>query len=160
MKYITALGFLFGLAAAQSATTTASSSSSTSLPDLVSQLPTCAVSCLSSAADTIGCSATDFSCLCQSQEKLISTLTPCVLMAGCSTTEIEQAAKVAPNICQQVQNNPAASDLASASRLVTGAVGGATGTASPTTTAVPAGGARPTYAYGMLGAVALAAVAL
>lgn len=88
MKYTAAVALLSGLAAAQSVTTTAASSGSTDLPGLVSQLPTCAVSCISTAAADIGCSATDFSCLCKSQEDLITKLTPCVLTAGCSTDEI------------------------------------------------------------------------
>ncbi|WYZ43219.1 hypothetical protein EsH8_VI_000918 [Colletotrichum jinshuiense] len=161
MKYITALGFLFGLAAAQSATTTAASSGSTGLPGLISQLPTCAVTCLSTAAQNIGCSVTDFTCLCESSERLITTLTPCVLTAGCSTDDIANAAKIAPQICAEVQNSPAASDVASASNLVTGALGTATGGSAATATSVPAAAARPTNGlYGMLGAVALAAVAL
>ncbi|KAK1625154.1 hypothetical protein BDP81DRAFT_328326 [Colletotrichum phormii] len=163
MKYTIAFGLLSGLAAAQSATTSAASSSSTGLTSLIAQLPSCAVGCLSTAASDIGCSATDFTCLCASQDKLISSLTPCVLTAGCSTTEIAAAAKIAPSICSEVESKPAASDLASASNLVTGALGTAAATASSATsaTATPAAAARPTNAYyGMLGAVALAAAAL
>ncbi|EXF79438.1 hypothetical protein COL5a_005123 [Colletotrichum fioriniae] len=164
MKYTIAFGLLSGLAAAQSATTSAASSSSTGLASLIAQLPSCAVGCLSTAASSIGCSATDFTCLCASQDKLISSLTPCVLTAGCSTTEIAAAAKIAPSICSEVQSNPAASDLASASNLVTGVLGTAAATASSSAasaTATPAAAARPTNAYyGMLGAVALAAAAL
>ncbi|CCF38206.1 hypothetical protein CH063_09354, partial [Colletotrichum higginsianum] len=127
MQFIITLGLLSGLAAAQSATTTASSSGSTGLPGLISQLPTCAVTCLNTAARNIGCSATDFTCLCDSQERLISSLTPCVLTAGCSADDIANAARIAPQICSEVDNNPAASDIASASNLVTGALGTATG---------------------------------
>ncbi|KAK2043505.1 CFEM domain-containing protein [Colletotrichum somersetense] len=165
MQFIVTLGLLSGLAAAQSATTTAPSSGSTGIAGLVSQLPACAVSCIDKAASTIGCAATDFACLCNSQEKLISTLTPCVLTAGCSSDEIGAAAKIAPQICAQVANSPAASDIAAASNLVTGAIGtatasgaAATASASPTAAAVrPAGG----Y-FGIVGAgvAALAAVAL
>ncbi|KAI3558520.1 hypothetical protein CABS01_07525 [Colletotrichum abscissum] len=165
MKYAIVFGLLSGLAAAQSATTSAASSSSTGLASLIAQLPSCAVGCISTAASNIGCSATDFTCLCASQDKLISSLTPCVLTAGCSTTEIAAAAKIAPSICSEVQSNPAASDLASASNLVTGVLGTAAATASSSAaasaTATPAAAARPTNAYyGMLGAVALAAAAL
>ncbi|KAF6799435.1 hypothetical protein CSOJ01_12497 [Colletotrichum sojae] len=166
MRYIAALGLLSGLAAAQSVTTTAASSGSTDLPGLVSQLPTCAVTCISTAAADIGCSATDFTCLCQSQEDLIKKLTPCVLTAGCSTDEIGTAARVAPQICAAVQNNPNPSAVASASNLVTGALGTATGgsaataTAATTTSAVPAGAARVDYGMGVLGAAALVFAAL
>ncbi|OHE93132.1 hypothetical protein CORC01_11544 [Colletotrichum orchidophilum] len=163
MKYIVALGLISGLAAAQSATVSAPSSNSTSLAGLIAQLPSCAVGCLATAASDIGCAATDFTCLCASQDKLVSSLTPCVLTAGCSTNDIAEAAKVAPSICAEVQSNPAASDLASASKLVTGALGTATATASSSASATPtpAAAARLTNAYyGMLGAVAIAAAAL
>ncbi|KAL0936952.1 uncharacterized protein CTRU02_209168 [Colletotrichum truncatum] len=157
MKYTVALGFFFGLAAAQSATTSAASSGSTDLPGLVSQLPTCAVSCLNSAAKTIGCSATDFSCLCTNQERLISTLTPCVLTAGCSTDDIATAARIAPEICENVQNNPNPSAIASASNLVTGALGTATGSTAATATSQPNAAGRREYSLGMVGAAAFAA---
>lgn len=74
------------------------------------------------------------------------------------------AARIAPQICSEVDNNPAASDIASASNLVTGALGTATGGSAATATATPAAAAaRPTNGYyGILGAgaVALAAIAL
>ncbi|TQN63609.1 hypothetical protein CSHISOI_11806, partial [Colletotrichum shisoi] len=88
MQFIITLGLLSGLAAAQSATTTASSSGSTGLPGLIGQLPTCAVTCLNTAASDIGCATTDFTCLCGSQDRLIASLTPCVLTAGCSADDM------------------------------------------------------------------------
>ncbi|KAK1574179.1 uncharacterized protein LY79DRAFT_524421 [Colletotrichum navitas] len=160
MQFIITLGVLSGLAAAQSAP-----SGSTGLAGLVSQLPTCAVSCIERAASSIGCGATDFACLCKSQEKLISTLTPCVLTAGCSGDEIGEAAKIAPQICLQVSNSPAASDIAAASSLVTGAIGtaSASGAAATASTSPTAAAVRPTSGFfGVIGAgiAALAAVAL
>ncbi|TKW49460.1 hypothetical protein CTA1_12854 [Colletotrichum tanaceti] len=164
MQFIITLGLLSGLVAAQSTTTTASSAGSTGLPRLIGELPTCAVTCLYTAANNIGCSPTDFNCLCDSQERLLSSLTPCVLTSGCSTDDIAAAARVAPQICSEVDNNPAPGDIASASNLVTGAFGTATAGAAPSPTATPAGAAaRPTNGYyGILGAgaVALAAIAL
>ncbi|KAK1983295.1 CFEM domain-containing protein [Colletotrichum cereale] len=165
MQFFITLGLLSGLAAAQSATTTAPSSGSTGLAGLVSQLPTCAVSCLDKAASSIGCGPTDFACLCNSQDKLISTLTPCVLTAGCSSDDIGKAAKIAPQICAQVSNGPVASDIAAASNLVTGALGTASASgAAPTASTSPSAAAvRPTSGYfGVLGAgiAALVAVAL
>ncbi|KAF9870748.1 hypothetical protein CkaCkLH20_11850 [Colletotrichum karsti] len=159
MKFTIALGFLSGLVAAQSATTSAAASGSTGLAGLVSQLPTCAVGCLSTAASEIGCSATDFTCLCNSQEKLISTLTPCVLTAGCSTDEIGTAAKIAPQICANVAANPDASAIASASNLVGGALSTASGAAA-SATATPAAAGRPEMGFGMIGAAILGAAML
>ncbi|KAK1995142.1 hypothetical protein LX36DRAFT_174528 [Colletotrichum falcatum] len=167
MQFFFALGLLSGLAAAQSSTTAASSSGSTGVAGLISQLPACAVSCIDKAATSIGCASTDIACLCKSQEKLVSTLTPCVLTAGCSSDEIAQAAKLAPQICAQAGTNPAASDLAAASSLVAGATAAtatATGTAA-TSSASPAAApaVRQTTGYlGIIGAgvAALAAAAL
>ncbi|KDN60034.1 putative CFEM domain-containing protein [Colletotrichum sublineola] len=161
MQIILTLGLLSGLAAAQSATSTAPSSGSSDVAGLVSQLPTCAVSCIEKAASSIGCAATDFACLCKSQDKLISTLTPCVLTAGCSSDQIGEAAKIAPQICALVSNNPAASDIAAASSLVTGALGtaSASGAAATASTSPTAAAVRPTSGYFSIVGAGIAALA-
>ncbi|TDZ58252.1 hypothetical protein CTRI78_v005588 [Colletotrichum trifolii] len=168
MKYIIALSFLAGLVAAQSASQSASSADSTSLPSLVNQLPKCALGCLNDAATQIGCSATDFSCLCKAEDKLMSSLTPCVALAGCSTTELADAVEVAPKFCSAVEDNPSSAALASASNLVTAALGtatasagtAATASASASASATPNAAVRRDYGMGMVGVAALAAAML
>lgn len=78
-----ALSFFAAVAAAQSNNDT---SSDDSLSNLVSQLPTCALGCLSSSAEGAGCGATDFSCLCSKQE-FISNIGACVLLGGSDCTD-------------------------------------------------------------------------
>lgn len=94
------LGFL-GLAAAQTVvttpTTSAPAATGTSVADLVSQLPQCALNCFQQAASDIGCSATDFTCLCANTSDLVSKVGPCVLLGGsCSSDEISSKTPLHP----------------------------------------------------------------
>ncbi|KAI1080431.1 hypothetical protein F5B20DRAFT_112781 [Whalleya microplaca] len=129
---------------------------STSLPDLVSQIPQCAVSCFSSAAKDAGCATTDFVCLCGDKKSaFISSITPCIGLGGsCSASDISKVQSLAPEICTAATSNPDSAAVASASNIVTSAVG----TATPTST--PGAAARPEIGVGLLGAAALAAFAL
>ncbi|KAI2463367.1 hypothetical protein F4781DRAFT_416897 [Annulohypoxylon bovei var. microspora] len=128
---------------------------STSLPDLVSQLPSCAASCLASSAKSAGCSAEDFTCLCgDNKSTFISSITGCIgFSSECSQDDIGKLTTLAPEICTAVAANPDASAVASASNIVSSAIG----TATPTST--PGAAARPEIAMGLVG-VALAALAL
>ncbi|KAM0331367.1 hypothetical protein ACHAQA_003039 [Verticillium albo-atrum] len=117
-----------------SAATSSSTANSDTLPGLVDQLPRCAVSCLVSAASDIGCSSTDFQCLCSSATNLATSIGPCVLLSsGCGTDDARRAGEIAPQICDKVNNNPDASEVASASAIVAGAAATADG-ASPSAT--------------------------
>ncbi|EEY21745.1 predicted protein [Verticillium alfalfae VaMs.102] len=72
----------------QSTSGSGSGTNSDTLPGLVDQLPRCAVSCLVSAADDIGCSSTDFACLCRSGTDLATSIGPCVLLSsGCGASD-------------------------------------------------------------------------
>ncbi|KAI1139174.1 hypothetical protein F5Y05DRAFT_340274 [Hypoxylon sp. FL0543] len=134
----------------------AAAQNSTSLPDLVSQLPQCASSCLSSAAQTAGCSAEDFTCLCgDKKESFISSITGCIGLSGkCSSDDINKLTTLAPEICTAATNNPDPSAVASASNIVSSAIGTATPTSSP------GAAARSEIGMGLVGAAALAALAL
>ncbi|KAI1452173.1 hypothetical protein F4805DRAFT_45701 [Annulohypoxylon moriforme] len=136
----------------------AQNSTSTSLPDLVSQLPSCAAGCLSSAAKSAGCSAEDFTCLCgDKKDSFISNITGCIaLSSGCSSDDIGKLSTLAPEICTAVAANPDASAVASASNIVSSAIG----TASASATSTPGAAARPEVGMGLFGAAALAAFAL
>ncbi|KAH7367816.1 hypothetical protein B0T11DRAFT_276027 [Plectosphaerella cucumerina] len=117
---------LLSSATQSAATPTGSSTSdSGSLPSLVEQLPTCAVGCLNTAASDIGCAATDFSCLCGKSTELISSITGCLTnssQSGCSLNQAIEAGRVAPQICERINNNPSSQEIASASSLVAGAI--------------------------------------
>lgn len=150
MQFRTALLSVFvAAAAAQNATDT-----SESLPDLVEQLPQCAMSCFQSAAKDINCAVTDFACLCGPRKQdFVSKITPCVAIgAGCSSDDLNKAATLAPKICAEVDNDPSPAAVSSASALVAGA---AEETGSPDNAA-----GRPAIGYGLLGMAALAAAAL
>ena len=167
MQFRTALLSVFvAAAAAQNATDT-----SESLPDLVEQLPQCAMSCFQSAAKDINCAVTDFACLCGSKKQdFVNKITPCVAIgAGCSSDDLNsmralppvpapvltncppEAATLAPKICTAVDDNPSPAAVSSASALVAAAEA----TGSPGNAA-----GRPEIGYGLLGMAALAAAAL
>ncbi|KAI1493826.1 hypothetical protein F5X96DRAFT_119786 [Biscogniauxia mediterranea] len=173
MQFTTVLLPLFAaLAAAQNSTSTSpvaavsgsvtvsASASATatdaSLPDLVSQLPQCAVSCLSTAANAAGCAATDFTCLCGSgKDKFTSSMIGCIgFGSGCSSDDINKASDLAPQICEEATSDPDPTEVASASNIVASAVS----TASASSTADAA--VRPEMGMGLLGAGLLAALAL
>ncbi|KAI2603508.1 uncharacterized protein GGS25DRAFT_511669 [Hypoxylon fragiforme] len=134
----------------------AQSSNSTSLPDLVSQLPQCATGCLASASSDAKCNTADFECLCgDGRSTFTSSIFGCLLTSTCSQDDRDSLISLAPQICNAVSSNPDPSAVASASNLITSAVG----TATPTST--PDAAARPEIGFGLLGgAAALAAFAL
>ncbi|KAI0165156.1 hypothetical protein GGR52DRAFT_557678 [Hypoxylon sp. FL1284] len=147
MRFTTASLSLFAaVAAAQNAT----------LPDLVSQLPPCAADCLGSSAQSVGCNVGDFNCLCgDKRQSFISSIGPCILLhSSCSGDEQNKLTTLAPEICDAAMANPDPSAVASASNLVTSAVGTATATSTP------GAAAKPEVGMGLVGAAALAAFAL
>jgi len=62
---------------------------STSLPELVSRLPRCALQCFSSAARDINCAPSNFSCLCANSGDLIAKVGPCAFL-GCSSDDVSR----------------------------------------------------------------------
>ncbi|KAI0532621.1 hypothetical protein GGR58DRAFT_160462 [Xylaria digitata] len=122
---------------------------STSLPDLVSELPTCAISCFESGAKSAGCSTTDFSCLCgDGKSSFISSAITCV-PGKCSGDDLSNTISLAGKICEAVSENPDASAVASASALVTSALGAASATSTPDSAAF-----RPEIGLSFMGALA------
>lgn len=99
--FLTTAAIFVASATAQSAatptTTTAptSTGSSGNLNSLVSQLPQCAITCLDSSASTIGCNASDLTCLCSKSDQLVTSIGTCILFnSGCSSEE--QSRKATP----------------------------------------------------------------
>lgn len=169
--FFTTTAVLIASAAAQSATATGSGSTPTStsggdLDSVVSQLPQCALTCLDSTASSIGCSASDLTCLCSNSDKLISSIGPCILLqSGCSSEEQSQIQSLAGNLCNDV-NSADTAELASASNyinsaLATGTTGTATAAGSNPTSASGNAAARtdsPLAGVGVMGAAAALAV--
>ncbi|KAI0973670.1 hypothetical protein F4678DRAFT_425515 [Xylaria arbuscula] len=122
---------------------------STSLPDLVSQLPECAIPCFESGAQAANCSTTDFACLCgDGKSAFISSAGTCVV-AKCGD-QTSTAISLANQICTDVSENPAASDVASASAIVTSALAAADATSTPDAAA----DIRPAMGLTFMGAMA------
>ncbi|KAI1120138.1 hypothetical protein F5Y10DRAFT_290284 [Nemania abortiva] len=142
MQYGTiALSLFAAVAAAQN---------STSLPDLVSQIPECAIGCFQEGADSAGCSTTDFTCLCKNQSSFIAGAATCVLGA-CQGDDQSKTISLAGQICTEVQDNPASSAVASASAIVTSALGAASATTSAD---ADSAAYRPEMGLGLMGAIA------
>ncbi|KAI0450980.1 hypothetical protein F5B21DRAFT_507632 [Xylaria acuta] len=129
---------------------------STSLPDLVSKLPTCAIPCYEDGAAAAGCSTTDFQCLCGTgKDKFLSGASACVI-SDCHGDDFSDTLSLAGQICNVVTTeNPDPSAVASASAMVTSALGAASATTSPDSAAF-----RPELGFGILGAAAAAALVL
>ncbi|GAW22566.1 hypothetical protein ANO14919_121060 [Xylariales sp. No.14919] len=122
---------------------------STSLPELVSNLPTCAIPCFESGAEAAGCSTTDFDCLCNTgKDKFTQSAATCVI-GKCQGDDLQNTISLAGQICDAVSKNPDPSAVASASAIVTSALGAADATSSPDSAAV-----RPEIGLGFMGAVA------
>ncbi|KAK2599496.1 hypothetical protein N8I77_011247 [Diaporthe amygdali] len=171
--YLTTAAIFVASVAAQSATTTGSGSASTStsssdVDSIVSQLPQCALTCLSETASDIGCSASDLTCLCSKQSQLISSIGPCILLkSGCSSDEQNQISSIAGNLCTDVSSADS-SELASASNyinsaLATGVTATASGSSASSTATSASGNAAartdsPIAGMGVMGAAAALAV--
>ncbi|KAJ1325962.1 CFEM domain-containing protein [Microdochium nivale] len=160
---ITAASLFAALAAAQTGQDDNTSTSNQSLAQLISQLPTCAKSCFTSAAKNAGCGISDFQCICiDKRSDFITSITPCVfLTSGCSPSDTSAATDVATDFCHKMYASPNSTELQAA----TSAINAALGTPSPTGTqsqpANPTGAAvRPAAGFGLLGAAVLAALAI
>ncbi|OAA72167.1 Extracellular membrane protein, 8-cysteine region, CFEM [Cordyceps fumosorosea ARSEF 2679] len=90
----------------------------------ISQIPSCALGCLTTAVASTGCSLTDLSCLCGKKDQLESASKPCI-DSKCDAADIAKAQGLANQLC--------GSSSASGSASSTGS-GSTSGTAAPTTT--------------------------
>ncbi|PSR79551.1 hypothetical protein BD289DRAFT_341641, partial [Coniella lustricola] len=65
----------------------AATTTTTDLVTLVSELPSCALDCLSQAAKSISCDAADLTCLCGKSTAFATAIGPCILSSTCSSDE-------------------------------------------------------------------------
>ncbi|KAH8668697.1 hypothetical protein BX600DRAFT_510766 [Xylariales sp. PMI_506] len=132
----------------------ATAASNQTLTELVSQLPTCALSCFETGAAAANCTTTDFACLCGTGSSVFKQSAGICLLTGgdCSTNETSSVETLAGEICSEVNDNPSSTDVASASALVASEI--ASATSSNFAAATPAVG------FGIMGAAAVAAFAL
>ncbi|KAI1778527.1 hypothetical protein F4818DRAFT_406377 [Hypoxylon cercidicola] len=141
----------------------ATAAAAQSLPQLISQIPSCAKPCLDNASTAIGCSNTDANCQCSKFDDLTKEAITCV-STSCSTDDLTKTTKLSAQICAVVAEgaagSAASSIVSSASAAVTSAVNsvlGGTATGA-TPTATPAAGNRAVAGLGF--AAAIAALAL
>ncbi|KAH6683484.1 hypothetical protein F5X68DRAFT_242280 [Plectosphaerella plurivora] len=139
-------------------TTTSSSPTTTSLPELVSAVPACIFACLPKVGEEIGCSATDFDCICSDSASFIAHLGPCILRGSCGLDDAEEGTNLFTSICNVVSSSPPSAVVASASSIVTAAIAKASdAAASPTSTnAATSGTVSPEGLFAIIVAVLLA----
>lgn len=65
----------------------AAASSSSSVSSLVSEIPSCATSCLDQGAAAADCGTTDYSCQCKNQATISTNASSC-LASSCSVSDI------------------------------------------------------------------------
>ncbi|TQV93431.1 hypothetical protein V2A60_010162 [Cordyceps javanica] len=115
------------------------------LPD-ISNVPQCAITCLLPALTSTGCSLTDLSCACKSenQDKIRSQATPC-LEKGCSKDDLQKALDAANSLCGGgVSGIPSGSGSATSSGAAsTGSSSGAASSPATTGSASSTGGVVP-----------------
>jgi len=81
----------------------------------IADLPSCSISCFTTAIASSGCGATDTKCQCTTgKDAITKTITPCLLKA-CSQDDATKTATVSAQICNNVLNGGSASGSGSGS---------------------------------------------
>ncbi|KAK3385313.1 hypothetical protein B0H63DRAFT_510162 [Podospora didyma] len=166
---------------APSATSTTTTTGTTkpgppsTLPSLVSKIPTCAIKCFSSAASQLSCPPTDLTCLCQVSKSLSlgANMAKCIKSdptrdqdddtdasddENDDDCDLSDMAGLALEICINVRASPPPADLASATSIVGAKIAaqntGAVATAAAAAPTGITGGASGTSGKGTAGAPA------
>ncbi|UNI20873.1 hypothetical protein JDV02_006922 [Purpureocillium takamizusanense] len=74
--------------------------SAISLLDLQKKLPPCSLVCLAQGVSDNHCSLDDFACQCSKLEKIIKTVAPCLVKAGCGLENITATASIVFDVCE------------------------------------------------------------
>ncbi|CRK17238.1 hypothetical protein BN1723_002391 [Verticillium longisporum] len=127
MKYAAAAAaLLVALARAQDVTS------------IISQIPSCALNCLSQGISSTDCSISDFTCICSQFDSIQASVQPCLASSQCSETQVADTLRLATGLCSNaggasgsaaattatvsasnIETIPVASDSASASASAT-----------------------------------------
>ncbi|KAL0942882.1 uncharacterized protein CTRU02_200768 [Colletotrichum truncatum] len=141
---------------------------------LAAQVPTCALTCVTSAGQSVNCGVTDFKCSCSKADQLTQVFTDCLSKSPCSPDDQTKSLEVAQQICALFGNTPAsasgaapsgaAASSAAASGVSAATAGNNAATTSPgaaaATSSKPAAAGK-VEAVGWAGAIAaVAALAL
>ncbi|RSL56811.1 hypothetical protein CEP53_006676 [Fusarium sp. AF-6] len=126
---------IVALAVAVHATTTASAPKPTTLPVLVSEVPSCVAGCLESTHEEIGCDAANIECLCSEVASLVAKMGPCIIKHGCELDEASDGTDLIRPICDRMGDSPDDAEVVSASKIFDAAIATqATADASSTST--------------------------
>ncbi|KAF2680467.1 hypothetical protein K458DRAFT_392806 [Lentithecium fluviatile CBS 122367] len=96
----------------------------------ISDIPTCALSCLTTSVSAVGCSLTDFECSCKKSAELTTALTPCVT-ENCDVADQPKVVEALVGICKSQGITVSAPQVT------------ATATAAPTSSAIPTSAPSP-----------------
>ncbi|KAJ6440253.1 CFEM domain-containing protein [Purpureocillium lavendulum] len=76
------------------------------LLELQKKLPECSIVCLAQGVANNSCSLDDFACQCHKLERIIKTVAPCLVKAGCDLENITSTASIVFDVCEHdVPNN-------------------------------------------------------
>ncbi|KAJ4223268.1 hypothetical protein FSOLCH5_005078 [Fusarium solani] len=126
---------ILALAVAVRATTTVSTPKPTTLPGLVSEIPSCVAGCLETIHEQIGCDAANLECLCSDVGSLVAKMGPCIIKHGCELDEASDGTDLIRPICDRMGDKPDDAGIVSASKVLDAAIAAqATTDASSTST--------------------------
>ncbi|EFQ31461.1 hypothetical protein CGRA01v4_11053 [Colletotrichum graminicola] len=137
MKYTAIISLLAAIVAADT------------VNQLVDQIPTCAVTCISDQSTAVGCDITNFACSCGKISELTPKVVSCLATSGCSTADQATVFRITPQICAQIGQTTVAAAADASSPTAAGA-----------TSATPPAAADKVQAAGWVGAMAAAAAAI
>ncbi|TDZ15896.1 hypothetical protein Cob_v011243 [Colletotrichum orbiculare MAFF 240422] len=133
------------------------------IDELVEAIPTCAVTCIRDAAQTVNCDVADFKCSCGKVNELTPSVVSCLSKSSCTADEQTNVLLTAQQICVQVASGDTATGgvtAAAATPTSNEAVVTSSAGAAAATTSSP-GAAGRVQAAGWAGAIAaVAALAL
>ncbi|KAI0017052.1 hypothetical protein F4780DRAFT_796862 [Xylariomycetidae sp. FL0641] len=130
-----------------------------SIGDLVKQIPQCAKGCLDAASKEAGCDATDTACVCAHGTEVTKNAIGC-LNSGCSQEDLSETTKLSTQICMAEAKGASGSAAASAMASATASMSAGATDASSKPSVTPGAGAHVKAGMGLVGAAALAAIAL
>ncbi|UPK96529.1 hypothetical protein LCI18_007464 [Fusarium solani-melongenae] len=126
---------ILALAVAVCATTTATTPKPTTLPGLISEIPSCVAGCLESIHEEIGCDPANIGCLCSDVGSLVAKMGPCIIKHGCELDEASNGTDLIRPVCDRMGDKPDDAEVVSASKVLDAAIATqATADASSTST--------------------------
>ncbi|KAG8169108.1 hypothetical protein KVR01_001857 [Diaporthe batatas] len=140
------LSTVFGLVAAQSS----------DVASLVTELPSCSLTCLLAGASAADCESTDYACQCGNQDIIVTNATAC-LTSSCNTNDIAKTQTVSQQICDAVTGGNSSTSASASGSSASATGSSSSSSASASSTGTSSAGSHPEL-YG-LGMAAIAGIA-